>query len=225
MATSSSARDFDGNADYLATGGTTAYNITTGDMTIIAWIYPDSYNRDICGNLDASAGEGWEFWIGATTGPLTLSKSGVAAYTSTLTAPTSTWTGVAAAVDNGTNINFYKLTTTGTLTNQTVTAATNTISSTGDLTIGFVRAYATSGFDGAVSHVQFFNRLLSANEVRNALMSPGSVTNGLLGYWPIYGQLSPENDLSSSNYDGTVNGSGATKAVCCPAIPSQTILT
>lgn len=51
-------------------------------------------------------------------------------------------------------------------------------------------------FDGNISHIQIWNRVISPQEVRQSMYAPGSVRNGLRRYWPLYGTSGPEPDMA-----------------------------
>ena len=61
-------------------------------------------------------------------------------------------------------------------------------------------------FNGKIAHVQMFNRVISQGEVKQIMFFPGSIRNGLVGYWPLLGSASPETDLSGNKNNGTVTG-------------------
>ena len=56
----------------------------------------------------------------------------------------------------------------------------------------------TEDFNGRMAHVRVFNKRLSDAEVAQEQTSPGSVTAGLVGHWPLAG-ASPEPDVSGNN--------------------------
>lgn len=76
--------------------------------------------------------------------------------------------------------------------------------STAALTVGNNQAL-TSDYDGILAHVQIFTRVLSASEIKQASYFPGSITNGLAFYAPLWGG-SPEPDYSGNRNNGTVTG-------------------
>lgn len=61
-------------------------------------------------------------------------------------------------------------------------------------------------FSGQIAHTQLFNRPLSAGEIRQIMQFPGSLSRGLIGYWPLWGSGSPEPDYSGNGNNGTVTG-------------------
>ena len=70
--------------------------------------------------------------------------------------------------------------------------------------------------DGRLAHALVFNRILTVAEM-GALQFGRLITNGLIGYWPLWGVASPEADLSGNVNNGTVTG--ATAANHAPIAP------
>jgi len=64
----------------------------------------------------------------------------------------------------------------------------------------------TQSFDGLIAHAHLYNRLLTAAEIAQLMIAPGSITTGLLGYWPLTGSGAVEPDLSGKGRHGTVTG-------------------
>ena len=66
--------------------------------------------------------------------------------------------------------------------------------------------------DGKLAHIQLWNRVLQLNEMNQASRFPGSIRRELRGYWPLFGQASPEPDLSGNGNNGAITGAifGAT---------------
>lgn len=73
------------------------------------------------------------------------------------------------------------------------------------LLIGDRQDDATNAWDGLIAHTMLFSRVLSVNEIRQCMFYPGSIVNGLVGYWPLWG-VSPEPDYSGNINNGTVTG-------------------
>lgn len=61
-------------------------------------------------------------------------------------------------------------------------------------------------YAGLLAHCQIWNRALTFYEANQAAFYPGSVRNSLRIYLPLWGQASPEPDLSGFIKNGTVNG-------------------
>lgn len=85
----------------------------------------------------------------------------------------------------------------------TTNGATPTNNSTENFRVG--NLLAAHSFDGLMSYVHGYNRVLSIGEISQIMFYPGSITNGLLGFWPLWGS-SPEPDYSGNKNDGTVTG-------------------
>lgn len=66
--------------------------------------------------------------------------------------------------------------------------------------------YGLGLLNGRMAYAQLWNRELTVDESEQALWRPGSVPNGLVGYWPLWGVNSPELDLSGNGLTGTVTG-------------------
>lgn len=65
----------------------------------------------------------------------------------------------------------------------------------------------TRTYDGDITHVQIFDRVLDLNELNNIRLFPGSETKGLLRYLPLGGSSSPEPDYSGFKGHGLVTSS------------------
>ena len=224
MASSSATRDYDGAGDYLDSGDSSTYDFTSGGMSVVAWTYIDSLptrSPYISNRQTGSPFNGWNYRLenNSANDYMSITVNGGSGPSSTTTVGTTAWEGVSCTWDIGTDANFYTVTKTGSLTSDlaNASAATPTASSA-NLRIGEVGG---EYLNGATNYTQVFNRELSVNEIQNAWWAPGSVTNGLVLYWPGYGQLSPEPDLSTTGSDGTVTGTGGTRNEACPAIPQQ----
>lgn len=223
MATSSVCWDFSDTNDELDTGDSSTYNFTTGDFSVVFWAYPDVVTGTNCvvGN-DSTVG--WCILLGDTGDThLTLVKQGVGIYDTGLTVSSGAWQGFAIVCDQGTDVDGYKLAS-GTLSTANVAGATNTSSSALSLKIGN-QGNGGSDFNGGLAHMQIWNRVLTASEVQTALWRPGSVCNGLIGYWPAYGQLDPATDLSITGADASSVGTPGTRNEACPAIATSMFTT
>jgi hypothetical protein len=75
---------------------------------------------------------------------------------------------------------------------------------------------STFFFPGKIAHAQVWNRKLSNAEIKQAHECPGSVLNGLVAYWPLFGSDTPELDLSGNGNTGAVTG--ATESTDGPPI-------
>ena len=110
-------------------------------------------------------------------------------------------------------------------TSDTTASATSTTDVL-EVAADFSGNYADWTQGGEMKYLQIFNRQLSQTEMEIALLSPGSITNGLIGYWKIDGQLTSEPDLSTTGADFTVNGTPASGSSNLKGIiPQQMMIT
>lgn len=62
-------------------------------------------------------------------------------------------------------------------------------------------------FDGQLAFATIHNRILSLSELRMLAAFPGSITNGLVGHWPLWSKgTASEPDLSGRGLTGVVTG-------------------
>lgn len=86
---------------------------------------------------------------------------------------------------------------------------------TTDTTIGSENA-AGGTINHTAAHWHFYDRLLSGEEMKHLMRFPGTITNGLKGYWPLFGEGSTEGDYSGNGKHGSVTG--ATKGTTEPGV-------
>lgn len=61
-------------------------------------------------------------------------------------------------------------------------------------------------FRGMLAFCQYFSTVLSFKEMAQAVYYPGSIRRNLVGFWPLFGESSPEPDYSGNGFHGTLNG-------------------
>src|SRR5207248_157365 len=62
-----------------------------------------------------------------------------------------------------------------------------------------------------LADVQIFNQALNATQVSQIKNAPGSVTSGLIGYWPMMGGVT-EGDRSGQANNGTITGTSVSSS-------------
>lgn len=80
-----------------------------------------------------------------------------------------------------------------------------------NFTLGGDNAFSQFAFPGQLAHIQIWNRLLNLGEFTQSMQWPGSVRNGLRGYWPMFqhGECIGNADYNCSMRDVTKHtGSG-----------------
>lgn len=75
---------------------------------------------------------------------------------------------------------------------------------------------AQLGANGEVAFLQIFNIVLSLAQIAQTMRIPGSVQDGLVGFWPMQGESSKEIDYSGNSYYGTLTGTS--KSIAFPQI-------
>ena len=63
-------------------------------------------------------------------------------------------------------------------------------------------------WDGQLAYAHQYHRILSVGEINTIMHCPGSITDGLAGYWPLT-DSSTQYDLSDNSNDGTNSGTAA----------------
>lgn len=211
------SRDFDGVDDVVNLGSPSVLdNVNTA--TVLAWINADSMGENSAGTVLHCAGGAYPFrqWImleatNTAKVEVTTDATHAVSKASAETIAFSTWLFLATTYDNAGDrkMRLYKGTPTAMiaeLTYVTQTAGTGTIDSDAAVNkcIGN-RVDLDTTFDGKIAHVLWFNRVLSVNEMIY-LQFGRLITNGLIGYWPLWGVAASEPDLSGNLNNGAVTG-------------------
>lgn len=188
--------DFNGTTSKLEHTTATALDYAT--MTICAWCLPDDRGENNFGRVlqadetstaGTSAGNGWILAHDDNVDVMRFQ------YSWTTTAGTwewpitdTAWNAVAmsynrAATTNDpvARVNFASVTVTETVT----PVGTNAIAPNTGYCIGN-RTGQDRTWNGALEHIQVFNVILAAAEMDAALRKPGSITRGLVAWWPLF---------------------------------------
>ena len=112
-----------------------------------------------------------------------------------------TWTG---SMTDATTVKMYRDEVEASSYAVTANGATRTSDAASSQLIG-ANAAGSATTDGLIAYVHIFNRVLDINEMRQIRRFPGSITRGLVGFWPFWGG-SPEPDYSGNKNNGTVTG-------------------
>ncbi len=208
------SRDFDGVDDLINCG--TAGLDNKAPFTVACHCFPDTQGEANVGRFvdKGSATTGWQFHIsatnrvrfnhaytGATPTDLELSSVNNSIVLDKWQFVAMTWDGSPTA----TNAHLY---VDGQETAYAVT--TDAVGTKGDdaalpFLIGNSIAAART-FDGALAHVMFYGKVLTPGEMRQIRFFPASITDRLLGYWPLRGISSPEPDYSGLGNHGLLTG-------------------
>src|SRR3990167_433681 len=185
--------DFNGTTSKLE--HTTATGYDTATLTVVGWIFPDTTGEGGAGTLfitpeGASEGIGTGFWVvryNTTTNTLRV-RAGFATTIGTWTFPVTdaAWNAVAishsvvAATPPVVRVNFADVTETQVAAGSGARQAVASGYCIGN------RSDSTRTWNGAIQHVQFFNVILTAEEMDAALLRPGSIQRGLVSWWPMW---------------------------------------
>jgi len=110
----------------------------------------------------------------------------------------NTWYHV-CGVKSGANVNVYL----NGVNDGSVGGASTCIANNVQTRIGANNS-GTESLLGHVCHVHIYNVALNVGQVNEIMHKPGSYTNGLKLYLPLWGIHSPEPDLSGLGHSGTV---------------------
>lgn len=205
------SRNFDGAADKLI-----FQSVSQTVLTACAWVNLDSAgNSDFPRIFDSPA---YQFYFGKdTTTPLsgndnTLKFSSIRTVDGVWNTPASShanssWVHCAVAYDSASTATVPFMWLNGVF--QTVATQTPPVLGQVDNAgSGYIGNNAASdrALNGKIAHLMLFNRQLTDGEIKMCMRLPGSITSGLTGYWPMFGDASPEADLSGNKRNATLVG-------------------
>ena len=190
---------FDGTVQYLLIGDANPLRLA-GAMTIEAWIRTDAvvpplaahriYNK--CGPPGARGSAAMIMTNNIFRFDIATSASAVSTYTNTAGVPTNEWIHVAAAYSPSTSVILF--------TNGTISAAyTSGIPATQYNSNGVVAVLGTmlsathnNGYKGNLSDVRIWNVARTPEQIAaNYTNRLTGTEEGLVGYWPLTGTISP----------------------------------
>ena len=227
------SRDFDAVDDVVNLG--TGNNISNlGSQTMVAWVDQQGTSENNIGYIfsKSEAGAGPRFFINDGNGAVSFGFNSatasaplrISANAFAYAASIAGWSGYAGTWDGSmtaTGIRIYKYVSPNNLI-ESPTYQTTTDGSTGEADNSALNFYIGNRGDGArtwnglIAHFQYFNRVLDTKEIIQSFLFPGSITQGLVIFLPLYGSISPEPDYSGNKNNGTVTG--ATKGTTEPPI-------
>ena len=205
-----------GSRDFEKTSGTARVEVgsswthsavgITDEITIAAWIKAESWASGFAWNIAArdEASGSQRDWIAqaddGSDGPqwvLWNSSDSIGIHGSTSRLSLDTWHFLTFTYDSS-NMNIY--------VNGTLVAGPE--SQTGNINDEVTGVYFGNSqdklhdADGLIAYVHIYNRAISTGEMSEIMYCPGSVTSGLVGYWPLT-DYSTQYDLSIYSYNGT----------------------
>lgn len=205
---------FDGVKYYVDAGNASNLNIT-GNITIGAWIKPNTLARSAVVAKDFTDVRGYMFGI-ESTGEVYMEKDGLILLNAGTTMSAGGWNHIAVTFDGAgwtTWLNGVPAATSGDISG--IPSQTTTSLTVGRRNYTGVESY----FDGIIDEVKIYNRALSAAEIKNLYNSTQKMfvnmpqnnflTDGLVGFWSFNGpDMSGLTaiDRSGSGNNGTLTG-------------------
>lgn len=209
------ARDFNGTTDIISAGSPALLD-DVYPKTLCAWIFADTLGENSLGRIfNKATGNGpllaWHFTMIATasvTFSCAYATTNLQRTTSDSTVSLSAWHHMAVSWDGSataTNAHIY--------IDGSELSYKTTIDGVGardsDATANFLignSAGVDRTFDGRIAEACFYNVILTPVEIQMVMRGLYPRANSILGYWPLYGATSPEQDWSGNNNHGTLTG-------------------
>src|SRR5690606_15778106 len=202
------SRRFTSNSDLIRVSDTAILqNIFDGGGTVSTWCYADSIpaHGRICSQILGS--NGWSFYIRSAKNSLSFFQyfSGtfnpVYREDSSSTPALNEWNHYAVTYNSSSASNRATL-----YQNAQVYTSSTGLGPNGtrrsDVGIDFVIGNSddeSGSFLGNLAYVQAWDRILSAEEIQESMMIPGSIRESLIGFWPVIDSINPMRDLAEKN--------------------------
>jgi len=211
------SRDFDGVDDVISCGSASAINDFTS-LTISVWVNADNSGEAGEGRIfdknltTINSGQILSFFDSGTEPAPTLFYNrgfslGTGQWYLGGAVSTGNWMNIAmtyAAVNTTSQPIFYVNLSQGSTT--TNVAPKGVVGSDNIYSLRFgSNSSGTRSFNGRMAYFHYYNRVLTKNEISQIARFPGSITNGLRGFLPLWGGT-PENDYSGYGNTGTITG-------------------
>ena len=201
------SRSFDGTDDYIDMGN--VLDVTTNDVSQCIWIKvtPDDANFDEIIGRRGGGGTSAGYRLrqrNTDDFPASQAMDGVdTANAAGTTDLDLSWFFVCGTWNQTTNdsIVYVNAISEGTINNSAVDSLTNAV----NFQIG-TNSDGTNDLKGLAAYGHnYLSKVLSVVEVTELMWNPGSITDSLSGFWPLWG-ASTEQDLSGNGRTGTVTG-------------------
>ncbi len=207
------SRAFLNNTNNISCGSdATLDNIFDGGGAITVWVNAttapaNTFPRVVTKN-NAAGNVGWRLETSATPSYLMFYGFSVTSSTWLIGFSFSVWIHLGFVYNSDSDANIPKMYLNGVDT--TVTLTTTPVGTRDDdssliFMIGN-RANLDSAFEGSMCHLQAWDRIITEEEVKEVMHKPGSIPRGMVGYWNLFGNNSPEVDYSVNVNNGTVTG-------------------
>jgi len=194
---------FDGVDDFVDTT-LTSNDVFTNGFTINCWIKPNAAGESNTGRiLDKGTGEfgiaGFAYYTGNTNKVIVRSDIGNLSSTSNIIFADRVWYNVSLTITTGDVVTHYLNGATN--GSSTIAGFLANITNTNALRIGNLVGATTRSYDGAISDVKIWNRVLTSAELVK-VAADQAVTDGLTHNW----KLDTDYTDSVGTADGTNTG-------------------
>lgn len=211
------ARDFTGGSSDRIDIGT--FSVVSTGFTMACWLFIDSFSdgRDerYISKADGTGTANHDWMLGKTINTAPSGGGNLRARLNRQTnttfgatnLPTGQWFHAAVTYNNGSVVIYYNGISDGSGTH----GSGNLPNNTDAVYIGNQPTATSNAPDGRIAHVGIWSRALSADELRSLALGahPFQLVDGLVRYYPIFGNESPEPDYSGNGAAGTVTGTSA----------------
>lgn len=198
------SRQFDGVDDNISITSTSGFNVTKA-LTVACWFKLNALNQAALVEKWVLNLENKVLFLRDVGGNKKLSGY-LAASAAEANGATTLTTGIwyhGAMIYNGATIKVYLNGAEDGTTNFTADAD----DSTGSILFG-KSLQGLNFLNGWLAHVHWYSVAFTPSQLTQIMRFPGSIRNGLVGYWPLWGG-SPEGDYSGNNNSGSVNAGTA----------------
>ena len=215
------SRSFDAVDDVINCGSSNL-SANMNSISVVVWMNPNTAGeanagRIITKNIGNSDNNGWNFQLRGVSGS---DSAGLRFFVDYLNANltvsttaglwlTKRWAHVGFTWPGSNSANTVNIYVSGTAATEYSTLGSGSGSRVSDtirnINIGN-RGDTTSTFNGKLAHLHLYNTVLNEGEIKQLMKFPGSITNKLVGYWPLIGTSSTEPDLSGNGHNGVVTG-------------------
>jgi len=215
------SRFFDGSDDNISLGSPALLdNLYKAPFTVGFWLRVITAAGYFISKLDTAIFAGWVIFKVGTNGFSYWCYWNDSAASSRSTADNAytlnKWFYVTCTTNGGTDPTNYHNYVNGVLNDGATTTGSDTKNDAAlNLKIG--SSHSNTNYSNInMAYLQMWKRVLSVGEIKQSMHFPGSIRNGLVGFWPFWGSSSPEPDLSGNGNNGTV--AGAIKGTTEPPI-------
>lgn len=208
-----SSRTFTDSTNVIQCGSPSVLDdLFDGGGTVAIWAFPNNAGGGNFGRFMQKGGtsstRGWRITASSTGTNLLFAynfstSDGTWSATNSLTF--GVWQHIAVTYNADSDANNAIVYVDGVVQTAGITSPVGTrVSDSGDQYDIGNRGAGNRAVDGELCHANVWSRILTQTEILEVMHKPGNVPDGMVAYWPIFGNLSPEVDYSVNNNTGLV---------------------